>query len=342
MLKKKILKKDHVVPFLRRLSRDKRLIMPVKRERGEVLYEEVNSLDDTVPDLSRQPQESLKPFFFPQEETIFTYKTGDNGYSFNTVDETDETVFFGVRSCDISGILYMDVIFLRGPIDPFYSRRRNKAIIIGMACNEPEDKCFCYASRSGPFLEVGFDLQLTDLGNRYFVESGRARGDAIFEEFSLFFQEVTEEDEKLRYQLSLEARSLFKRQVYLETAFNRLKTGDFDEKIWAHIAKRCDRCGGCAHICPTCTCFTIFDSPIDETQGERIRAWDACTHEGFTRMAGGHNPVPPEDALKRRFMHKLYYDRLSFKRSGCVGCGRCVDMCFGGIDMASFVRLLCS
>ncbi len=342
MQEKFILHKDHVTPFLRKLARGSRLIAPVRNNHGDLLYQEIESLDAHSPDLSGQPNESAKSFLLPQEDRLFSYSTG-KGFRFEPAEAGMPTVLFGLRSCDISAILYMDVIFLRSPRDAHYLKRRSQTIIIGIGCNEPWDNCFCNATGTGPFLEFGFDLQLTDLGDRYFVESGRAKGDAIFDEWPQFFYPVTEEDEKLRYQLALEARAGFRRQVHVETAFNRLKEGSVDPAIWEHLASRCDGCGGCAYICPTCTCFTIYDRPISSGRGERIRAWDACTHEGFSRMAGGHNPVnPARDILKRRFMHKLYHDYMQFRRPGCVGCGRCLGICFGGVDIAMFVDMVCS
>ena len=344
MQQKYILRKDHVTPFLRKLVKGTRLIAPVRNRQGDLLYQELRSLDSATPDFSGQPQESAKAFLFPQAERLFSYCMDDsNGFTFEPTDPGLPTVLFGLRSCDISAILYMDVIFLRSPRDEYYMKRRSETIIIGISCNEPWDNCFCNATNTGPFLEFGFDLQLTDLGDRFFVESGRARGDAILAEWPQFFQSVTGEDEKLRYQLALEAKAGFTRQVHVETAFNRIREGSVSSAVWEHLAMRCNGCGGCAYICPTCTCFTIYDRPLAATRGERIRAWDACTHAGFTRMAGGYNPVDSSrDILKRRFMHKLYHDYIQFKRPGCVGCGRCLGICFGGVDIALFVDMVCS
>jgi ferredoxin len=72
-----------------------------------------------------------------------------------------------------------------------------------------------------------------------------------------------------------------------------------------------------------------------------VRTWDACTFAGFTTMAGGHNPVDmKQDRVRRRFMHKLYYDVKAHNRPSCVGCGRCVEMCFGGVDMIQFIKMV--
>jgi ferredoxin len=80
---------------------------------------------------------------------------------------------------------------------------------------------------------------------------------------------------------------------------------------------------------------------LDEQQGLRLRTWDACTSSGFTRMTGGHNPVDRRrHALKRRFLHKLKDDFARHGKPSCTGCGRCVDICFGGVDITTFIDLV--
>ena len=78
---------------------------------------------------------------------------------------------------------------------------------------------------------------------------------------------------------------------------------------------------------------------LRDDSGERIRSWDACTFAGFTRMAGDHNPVDvKQERIRKRFFHKLKHDVQKHGRSSCVGCGRCVDMCFGGVDIIRFIN----
>ncbi|HID97119.1 MAG TPA: 4Fe-4S ferredoxin [Thermodesulfobacteriaceae bacterium] len=343
MNEKFILRKDHLTGFLRKLSKGHRLVAPVRNRYGDLMFQVIDSLETTDLDLSEQAQESPKAFFLPQEEVLFSYEASGGIYDFRPINNSEQTVYFGLRSCDISAILYMDVIFLRSPRDDHYMKKRKDSILISIGCNTPGENCFCNATRTGPFLEYGFDLQFTDLGDRFFVESGRARGDEIFSEWPQFFHPVTEEDVRLQYQLALEAKAGFRRQIHVEPAFSKLRDDAVDTAVWREMASRCDGCGGCAYICPTCTCFTIFDRMESTETGKRIRAWDSCTHAGFTRMAGGHNPVDMKiDALRRRFMHKLYYDYSAFRRPSCVGCGRCVDMCFGGVDIVKFIDIVCA
>lgn len=339
-----LLKKDHLPGLLRRLQKEYRLVAPIKNCHGDTLFSVIESIDSAHLDLDSQPQGSLKPFLFPQQETLFAYEQPDSSsYDFKTTGSETPTVFFAVRSCDLSAVLYMDVIFSRKSRDPYYFQKRSNAILISLACNIPGENCFCGAAKTGPFLEFGFDLQLTDLGDRFLVEVGRAKGAEIVSRFRLFFEPAEDRDSKAQYQVYLEARGQFKQQVYMDQAIKRLTAGPIAEEIWAGLSMRCQDCGGCAYICPTCTCFTISDLALTPTSGERLRTWDACTFAGFTRMAGGHNPVDPRrHAVRQRFLHKLLYDVRDHGRPSCVGCGRCVGICFGGVDIIRFINKVCT
>ncbi|MFC1524579.1 4Fe-4S dicluster domain-containing protein [Thermodesulfobacteriota bacterium] len=342
---KYILKKDHLIPFLRRLKKDYRLVAPVKKHDNDTLFSEIDNLDEVDIDLDNQPITSIKPFLFPQQEILFTYRIDPTqGYAFTEPETVDPpTVFFGVRSCDVSAILYMDVVFLKETKDPFYLNKRKNGVIIALGCNDPFANCFCNTTKNGPFLEFGFDLQFTDLGNRFFVETGRAKGEEIVQKWQPFFSPAEDDDIKAQYQAFLEARGKFKRSVHVDQAIKRLASEPVPSAIWEELSHRCQDCSGCAYICPTCTCFTIADTPMTDTHGERVRSWDACTFDGFTRMAGGHNPVNTKtQSIRKRFLHKLLYDVTSHGRSSCVGCGRCVNMCFGGVDIIRFINLLCN
>jgi len=333
-----ILQKDHLNSFARKLMKTARLVAPVRNRYGDTLLTEVDDPYAVAIDLDSQAQESAKPFLFPQLQTLFTY--GKDDYLFSEVNEARPTVFLGLRSCDVAAILYMDVIFLKDRKDPYYKKRRENTVLISLGCNDPFENCFCLAAKSGPFLEFGFDLQLTDLGDRFYVETGRAKGDLIVDEWRQFFRPAGEEDDKARYQATLEARGRFKRQVLVDVAVRNLEAGLVPDTVWRRLSSRCQDCGGCAYICPTCTCYNLVDAAVPGGGGERRRVWDACTFAGFTMMAGGHNPVDMErERVKRRFQHKLLHDVRRHGRPSCVGCGRCVGMCFGGVDIVKFIEM---
>ncbi len=349
MNKNLVMNKDYLVPLLRKLAKTHRLVAPVRNEYGDTLFTLITDLDKTEIDLDHQTQASLKPYFFPQADTLCRYAldrepgTGAMDYSFHAqLPQNLPTVYFGVRSCDMFAVMYTDMVFLHEhERDIYYKQRRDNAIFITIACNTPFDNCFCNATRSGPFLESGFDLQLTDLGDRWFVDTGRARGTGLAEDWACFFRPATEADKRAQFQAELEARGLFKQLVHVELASKLLAEDKVPESIFSDLSRRCQDCGGCAFICPTCTCFNITDQPLNEAGGERVRSWDACTFSGFTAMAGGHNSVDVETGrISRRFRHKLQYDVDKHGRPSCVGCGRCVGMCFGGVDMIRFISMI--
>ena len=340
-LKELILAKDNLIPLLRKLKKEARLIAPVKNGYGDTFFTEISDLDTTVIDLDSQPQSSLKPFLLPQQETLAQYTIDKEEYTFVPPEKEQATIYFGVRSCDLTAVLYTDLIFSKPTRDSNYYTRRNQSLIITLGCNDPFPNCFCEATGSGPYLEYGYDLQLIDLGDCYFVSAGRRKGADLLERWGYFFREVGEEDRKIRYQLFLEARGKFTRNVQVAHACRRLQQHAVPETIWEALSRRCYDCGGCAYVCPTCTCFSVDDLPLNKTQGLRLRSWDACTSSGFTRMAGGHNPVDRrQHALKRRFLHKLKDDFTLHGKVSCTGCGRCVDICFGGVDITTFIDLI--
>lgn len=352
MIKTQILHKDHLLPLLRKLGKQYRLVGPVRNRFGDTLYIEITDLDRVEIDLRHQPQNSLKSFFFPQTEPLASYivdtepASPSRLYSFHPLlPENRPTLYFGVRSCDLFAVLYMDLIFLGGKHrDIYYEQRRRGAVFVSLGCNEPFANCFCNATKNGPFLEFGFDLQLTDLGpgrNSYFVEAGKANGVNIINKWAHFFTVSTKEDRRFQYQAALEARSLFKQFVHVDLACRELEKGNEPTEVLTDFSQRCQDCGGCAFICPTCTCFSIIDQMREQDSGERIRSWDACTFAGFTRMAGDHNPVDMRrHRIRKRFFHKLKHDVRKHGRPSCVGCGRCVDMCFGGVDILRFINAI--
>ncbi|MBU0664657.1 MAG: 4Fe-4S dicluster domain-containing protein [Proteobacteria bacterium] len=336
-----ILSKAHLKSFLRKVKKNHRIVAPVTNQHGDTLFCTISHLDRVEVNLSEQALNSIKPFLFPQQDILCTYTVDEDGYRFTENDAPPEpTVYLGVRPCDLMAVLYTDVIFMGGTKDKNYRARRQDSILIGLNCNDPFPNCFCNATKSGPFLEYGYDLLLTDLGERYLVEVGRPRGREMLQDWIQFFTPAEEEDTRQQYQLSLEAMAKFRLNVHADQAISRLQAGLVPEGVWEELSLRCQDCAGCAYVCPTCTCFTISDRKTDKQSGVRLRSWDACTFGGFTRMAGGHNPVNPRTgAIRQRFMHKLNYDVTQYGRPSCVGCGRCVGICFGGVDIVRFIGM---
>ncbi|HIE09376.1 MAG TPA: hypothetical protein EYP65_05950 [Armatimonadetes bacterium] len=156
------------------------------------------------------------------------------------------------------------------------------------------------------------------------------------------FAEAKEDDMAERREREERARNSFKNTTaFFAAAIARMTTGEFAPGLWESLSDLCLECGGCAFVCPLCYCFNQVDIASSDV-GERLRVWDACNYEGYTREAAGFNPrALPHQRLWRRFFHKVSFQYIEKEGShGCVGCGRCVMTCPGLTDLPYVVKAI--
>lgn len=326
--------------------KDFRLIGPQPASGGDFLFQETEDLEkiDLNYDITSN---TLKEFFFPARETIFTYDQRKNS-SFNIAPEKERsdgwTIFLGVRSCDVRAVLFQDRFFGQEPKDELYWRKREKSILISFACNQPpRQTCFCiFTQNSGPVLEKGegFDLQFIDLTQQYLVEIGTDRGKDLIRKYAEFFMPADKDMEERKPRLKEGCLRHFHKEYDIMKIYEKLQSTDLNN-LWQELGKRCTNCGGCEFICPTCFCFYTQDIELLPGKGKRIRAWDACCFSGYSRMAGDNNPHEANsERISRRFFCKLYNCFRWFGIFGCTGCGRCSFVCPVNLDMESFIASL--
>ncbi len=345
-----ILNKDHLFYWLRQLRKTAELIAPKRELSGEITFTTVVNIHDIALNYTA-PILSTKHILFPQTDIMFKYSLKVPGKVQSTFNARKKVVF-GVPSCGISALLIGDRVFGNGYTDPYYFARRKNTIFVSIGCNNPLQTCFCYSLGTGPFLDHGFDIQLTDLGDRYFVQTGTDTGKTIIMQYRFLFDEADKEDYDDQYETMLTSQSKFEGRIDLELYRKKLENGQINEAFYEWTADRCFECGGCTYLCPLCLCFNIID--VEETaksvtpekskdflktpSGERFRIWDSCMFAGFTKMAGGVNPHwNKKDRIKRWHYHKILYYPEKYNVFGCVGCGLCTITCPGKIDMANTV-----
>lgn len=326
-----ILNKNYLSYWLRQIRKNRELIGPMINGGKDIVFKSIDKIHEIVLD-SPASLPSPKEFLFPQYEPMF--KVTDDGQIRDLSDRT-KRVIFGVRSCDISAINLLDKFFLEGYKDPYYEARRKNTIFISIVCNNPDPTCFCIGVGTGPYLQKGFDIQMTDLGDRYFVQIGSLEGSKVIKSTAFLFRRPKKSDYEDQYEVFLSSKARFHKRINLESIRQMILTGNVKDEFWQWVASRCFECGSCVYICPLCTCFTVTDRNYHDGI-ERIRLWDACMFKGFTRMAGGVLPhAEMVKRIKRWYYHKLVYYPEAVGGFGCVGCGRCTITCPGKIDMAS-------
>jgi ferredoxin len=321
----KTLAKKDLSKVLVRWSGKYEVIAPVKTAQGDCVFDVFNEKTFTLD--YKKPPLPPKSVFSPQTETIFNVQN----YEYKETVPAKQRLLFGIRSCDMMGLLQATSFMIRDQKDMYYSARKNAAVTVVMACpGAQNENCFCTTTRSGPIASRGFDLQCFDMGDVYLVQAGTSLGQELLSDAP-----VTPIDDKRAKKQMEEFRqkavdSMPQEKAVIE-AMTKLMNKQVNEKIWDNFGDKCITCGGCAFVCPTCTCFNVYDQQSSPGNGLRIRAWDACLYSGFTREASGHNPRSSQALrLKRRHEHKLLDYSVKDVQDGlcgCVGCGRCSDFC---------------
>jgi len=308
--------------WLDAVAQEATLIAPVKME-GKLLYRQVEDSAAVAWGFERTDM-SPKTWLFPATEPVLTVKQGQET-AILPLQEPEPKVVFGVRPCDARGALAIDALFLeQDPADGRYAQHRAATTLVGLACPQMWESCFCTVVGGAPNGTEGLDILLTEVEDGYAVQVVSEKGKALAAGLPGEEQAVELPDPLLREDLP-ELRSSGEWRA------------QFDERYWERVA---DRCLGC-RVC-TFRCFDVRDEVVAHRPGvrliERLRAWDACTASAYRRIAGGHNPRPTQHMrLRNRFYCKFMYYPEDFGPLGCVGCGRCIDACPVGIDILEAV-----
>ena len=311
---------DTLTAWLDQLAETTTLIAPRDVE-GVILYRPVTSSVDIEWDFTR-PVLSVKEAVFPATERLLTIeKTGQTIRLTETLPD-GERVIFGVRPCDARGLRALDALFVETePVDPYYARRRSQTTLIGLACREMGDTCFCTSVGGAPDDSSDMDLMLTEIDGGFAV-------DVITDQGQVLLPAITLADFSGRLPEP-------KRSAPVPFPPMDAWPPQFNDTYWQNMAERCLSCRICAYVCPTCRCFDVRDEPLSGGQQyERIRCWDSCASESYRRIAGGHNPRAAKgDRLRNRFFCQFYTYPAQYGPVACTGCGRCIDSCPVNIDI---------
>ncbi len=320
--------------FIESLKRWGTLWAPTARGHGSYSLEAVRDVSRACPDALRTilpfKKLLLKPSFAMLEGAL-GQTPSDPG-----ANNPGPQVYFGAHACDVHALKILDLLYLSDYVDPYYQRNRQQLTVIGYAC-WPDERCFCQSLDTST-VDDGFDLFLTPLEGRIMVAVGTSRGDDVVRASPHLFAPASRQD-TAEYLVRLQARrEAF--QLELDVAdlpfVLDLKR---DDSVWDEVGKKCVCCGSCSMVCPTCSCFNVFDTANDEHRVARVRAWDSCLYRDYALVAGGHNfRADRADRVRNRYYHKQEAFVREFGMPSCVGCGRCIDNCPTGINVVEVFR----
>ena len=308
------------------LAKEQALYIPSDNENSGASFKEYTSGMKLTEQLNTV--RSAKDFFFPQTENLFDIKMqGKKIEIIDTRKESEDFVIFGVRACDARSFTILDKVFLSEPVDTYYKNRREHGTIITLACNRPEETCFCSAfgiDASNP----GGDISAWKVGEQMYFSANTDRGESLLNSVSSVLEEG---DEKPVEQEKESIKNIISNLPLGSLDFDSIKEQEllelFNSPKWAELSESCLGCGTCTFVCPTCQCYDIreFDTG---SEVKRFRCWDSCMYSDFTKMAHGNPRVSQLERFRQRFMHKLvYFPENNGGEFGCVGCGRCLSKC---------------
>ncbi len=324
-----------------RLMEKYRVVAPAVED-GVCDYKQLEKGD--IPDLEfSNTRLSPKAVVFPQTELMFKYTTDTNDPECNIMKPPSEdpglTAVVGIRPCDARAMTLVKMNFDTPEYqDPYWLKRYEATVFVGMACEDPGDTCFCASVGGGPYDETGLDVLLADRGDFLLARPLTPKGEEFLSTGGWNTAAGDADD--------LEAAGK-KATEKVEAGVPTDKLADnplidlYNAPFWDSLGFACINCGTCTYLCPTCWCFDIQD----ENQGKkgfRMRNWDSCMFPLFTKHTTGHNPRGEKiQRVRQRFMHKLKYFLDKYEKGVmCTGCGRCVRKCPVNIDVRSVCEMM--
>lgn len=311
----------------------------------EIYYQAIT--EAAALDVSRGlPVLSLKEFFLPEYEALFCWR--QHGMKVEIEQVTTRfapRVVLAAKPCDSAALAIVDKVMNWDYHDELWNGRREATTIINMACPCVDESCFCTAVGCAPDSTKGADGLLTPVDGGYLFEATTEKGRAFAAAHKAHFCTGNGGEEHRGRQADDEraaarARVTANLEIDADTVRDWI-AAHFEDPLLASLGARCNGCGACTSVCPTCHCFDIVDEEEGVGRGARRRCWDTCQSSIFTLHASGHNPRDNQGArYRQRLNHKFSIYPLKFGEVLCTGCGRCTRVCHAGQDLVEILAAM--
>ena len=251
----------------------------------------------------------------------------------SAAEEPPRLAFVGVRACELAALDIQDRAMRAGPLgDADHAARGDAALVVAVECATAAGTCFCTSMGTGPEVNGGADVVLSELAEGFVVRSGTEAGARLVDQLALRAAEPGETAEAAGQVAAV--RRAIGDPIPADGLPERLRAA-LDHPRWDVVGARCLACANCTLVCPTCFCTSVsVASDLDGLEATTERSWDSCFSLGFGRVAGDANFRPKvRDRYRQWLTHKFSTWWDQFGSTGCVGCGRCIAWCPVGIDV---------
>jgi hypothetical protein len=226
------------------------VVAPVEED-GVLLFRRIASEDQAVVEPSGKARWSPKEFLFPRSEALYRYD-----FTGGTVQLEDppmpevHQVLFGVRSCDASGLVRLDEIFLSGTRDRLYAARRENTTVVSTACAAADSECFCTAVGYSPVGEEGSDAQLVPLDEGWLLRVLTDKGRDLVGGAADGWKAATAGDGERLPELEKKISEQIGRSP-VNREWSKVLEEGFEHGAWERLAQHCLGCSVCAYVCPS-------------------------------------------------------------------------------------------
>lgn len=322
---------DDIPDWITVLQKQKKVIAPQKVGTQSYSFDVITHPNQVELDYHRTLS-SIKKYFLPQKEVLFSYALDGSNIQSEDVQPVD-AIFLGVHNYDLQSLFRLDYNFSSGHAESQYLIRRQKSLFIGVSYIP--DKWHFSGSvipEGHPNQSDGFDLFLHRVDGGYILETLSEEGRALLKGWSFdpFLGEVPKP-------------TPFKSELIKPFHdFSSIFSDSWDSPVWNAYAEKCVGCGTCNLVCPTCFCFDVHDEvELDLHTGKRVRTQDGCMVRSFSEVAGGEIfREQKASRMRHRIYRKFKYISQETGDSWCIGCGRCSAYCTAGISIVDIVNEL--